>query len=164
MKLHATYPSLVHLLSHLVSLLMRDVISEEAAQSPELLNQQKIQQTLVSCLIMAQHVTNVLTRDPQTALKILEIAYEKLQMYKREKKSKTPKKQQKIENHILLINSLKQYLIFECQLSDHIRDQRQLEEFLAKYNNFMAFIHTDPNFFQSRLAKHFARQIKDEEL
>ncbi|CAK72153.1 unnamed protein product (macronuclear) [Paramecium tetraurelia] len=163
--------TIIQLLEKLISLICLDFQQYDDAplqQQSDTLNEQlkspqKALKGLINCIVWAQHSTNKFTDDPKIKLRLLEVAYEELTFRFKEKKPKSPEQQNKIKNFITFINNMKLELL-QTNINQIITDKAEIQKYLSSYYRVMAYIHSDINFFQGRIAKQCSQQLNNPEL
>ncbi|CAD8053775.1 unnamed protein product [Paramecium primaurelia] len=172
--------TIIQLLQKLITLICQDYQQNDnfPQQQQDILNeQQKSPQNknfygssyhealrgLINCIVWAQYSTNKFTDDPKIKLRLLEVAYEELTFRFKEKKPKSPEQQNKIKNFIRFINNMKIELL-QTNINQIINDQAEIQTYLSNYYRVMAYIHSDINFFQGRIAKLCAQELNNPEI
>ncbi|CAK55922.1 unnamed protein product (macronuclear) [Paramecium tetraurelia] len=154
-----SFLTVIELLKKLIILILQDFLSYKQS----IQNFNFVSKGLINCVVWAQYFTNKLVDDPFLKLQLLEIAFDELKSRFKEKKPKSPEEQNKIKNYILFINNMKLELL-QTDISSILINSNQRKEYLTKYSIIMATIHSDIHFFQPKMAKHFASQLKNSKL
>ncbi|CAD8052268.1 unnamed protein product [Paramecium sonneborni] len=155
-----SFLTVVELLKKLIQLTLKDFVD---SQKEQIENYKQVSKGLINCVVWAQYCTNKLVDDPFLNLQLLEIAFDELKYRFNEKKPKSADEQNKIKNYLRFINNMKLELL-QTDIRSILSDKDEIKVYLQKYSNIMANIHSDIHFFQAKLAKHFASQLKNSKL